>query len=44
MFKMQPHFMKDWRQPTEKYIEINLDKSKYKSEGQKHKVYAFYCM
>lgn len=41
---MLSHLTKDLREPTEKYKQIKLDKSKYKSEGQKHKIYAFYCL
>lgn len=37
MLKMLSHLIEDLKQSTAKYKRVSLDKSQYKSEGQKHK-------
>lgn len=44
IFNMLSHLTKEFREPTEKYKQIKLEESKYKSEGQKRMIYAFYCL
>lgn len=44
MLKMLSHLIEDLKQSTAKYKRVSLDKSQYKSEGQKHKKTMYFIM